>query len=147
MRKIAAVFCLMILAVTTACSQPSDVATIEAIDTAAAELDEAFETGDAETIKSLMTPDHVAVTPYYGAPQSVAEQIASLGDFEYAQTDAGEPTVTLLGPDVAIRTGIVELKGSYQGKPLPAQVFATELMVKRDGKWLERLYQATALTP
>ena len=147
MRKIAAVFCLMILAVTAACGQPDDIATIEAIDNAAAELDEAFETGDAETIKSLMTPNHVAVTPYYGAPQSVAEQIASLGDFEYAQTDAGEPTVTLLGPDVAIRTGIVELKGSYKGKPLPARVFAMEIMVKRDGKWLERVYQATALTP
>ena len=147
MRKTVAVFCLMILAVTAACGQPDDIATIEAIDNAAAELDEAFETGDAETIKSLMTPDHVAVTPYYGGPQSVAEQIASLGDFEYAQTDAVEPTVTLLGPDVAIRTGIVELKGSYKGKPLPARVFATEIMVKRDGKWLERLYQATALTP
>jgi uncharacterized protein (TIGR02246 family) len=137
----------MILAVTAACGQPGDIATIEAIDNAAAELDRAFETGDAETIKSLMTPDHVAVTPYYGAPQTVAEQIASLGDLEYAQTDAGEPAVTLLGPDVAIRTGIAELKGSYKGKPLPPRVFATEIMVKRDGKWLERLYQATALTP
>ncbi len=147
MRKTVAVFCLIILAVTTACSQPGDVATIEAIDNAAAKLDEAFETGDAETIKSLMTPDHIAVSPYYGAPQTVAEQIASLGDFEYAQTDVGEPTVTLLGSDVAIRTGIVDLKGSYQGKPLPARVFATEIMVKREGKWLERVYQATALTP
>jgi hypothetical protein len=25
----------------------------------------------------MMTADHIAVTPYYGAPQSVAEQIAS----------------------------------------------------------------------
>ena len=147
MRKTVAVFCLMLLAMTAACSQPGDVATIEAIDNAAAELDDAFETGDAETIRLLMTPDHIAVTPYYGAPQTVAEQIASLGDLVYAQTDAGEPTVTLLGPDAAIRTGIVDLKGSYRGKPLPARLFATEIMVKRDGKWLERFYQATALTP
>ena len=147
MRKIAAVFCLMILAVTAACGQPDDIATIEAIDNAAAKLDAAFETGDTETIRSLMAPDHIAVTPYYGAPQTVAEQIASLGDLEYAQTDAGEPTVTLLGSEMAIRTGIVELKGSYKGKPLPARVFGTEIMVKRDGKWLERFYQATALTP
>ena len=147
MRKTVAVFCLMLLAMTAACSQPDNIATIEAIDNAAAKLDEAFETGDAETIRSLMTPDHIAVTLYYGAPQTVAEQIASLDDFEYAQTDVGEPTVTLLGPETAIRTGIVELKGSYKGQPLPARVFATEIMVKRDGKWLERVYQATALTP
>jgi len=25
----------------------------------------------------MMTANHIAVTPYYGAPQSVAEQIAS----------------------------------------------------------------------
>jgi len=25
----------------------------------------------------MMTADHIAVTPYYSAPQSVAEQIAS----------------------------------------------------------------------
>jgi ketosteroid isomerase-like protein len=137
----------MLLAMTAACSQPGDIATIEAIDNAAAKLDAAFETGDAETIRSLMTPDHIAVSPYYGAPQTVAEQIASLDDFEYAQTDVGEPTVTLLGPETAIRTGIVDLKGSYKGQPLPARLFATEIMVKRDGKWLERLYQATALTP
>ena len=55
--------------------------------------------------------------------------------------------MTLLGPDVALRTSIFTLKGSYKGKPLPEKVFATEVMVKRNGKWLERLFQATALTP
>ncbi len=46
-----------------------DVATIEAIDNAAGELDEAFVKQDAEAIKSLTTPDHVAVTHYYGEPR------------------------------------------------------------------------------
>jgi hypothetical protein len=38
-----------------------------------------------------------------------------------------------------------DLKGTFKGKKLPSQVFATELLVKRDGKWVERFYQVTTL--
>jgi hypothetical protein len=48
---------------------------------------------------------------------------------------------------VALRTFSAELKGTFQGKPLPPRVFATELLVKRDGKWVERFYQVTTLEP
>jgi hypothetical protein len=48
---------------------------------------------------------------------------------------------------VALRTFTADLKGTFQGKKLPSQVFATELLVKRDGKWVERFYQVTTLKP
>ena len=128
-------------------ARAGDVQTVEAIDDAAGMLDEAFEAQDAAAITALTTPDHIAVTPYYDQPQTVAQQIASLPDLKYQQTNLTEPAVELLGPDVALRRFTAKLEGSYKGKPLTGQVYVTQVMVKRDGKWLEQFYQVTALTP
>ena len=122
-----------------------DVAAIEAIDNAAGELDEAFVKQDADAIKSLTTPDHVAVTHYYGEPTTVAAQIASLPELKYEQTNLTEPTVKLLGPDAAMRTFTAKLDGTFKGESLTARVFVTQIMQKLDGKWRERFYQVTAL--
>jgi hypothetical protein len=120
---------------------------IAAVNASSNALDEAFTKKNVATIKALMTKDHLTVTPYYDGPQTVTDQLASLGEYDWSQTIVGEPDVALLGPDVALRTFTAELKGTFQGKPLPSRVFATELLVKRDGKWVERLYQATTLKP
>ncbi len=141
---------LLLVALTLGVSIPAradDGATIEAIDNAAAELDEAFVKQDAEAIKSLTTPDHVAVTPYYGEPTPVAAQIASLPELKYEQTNLTEPTVKLLGSDVAMRTFTAKLDGSFKGESLSARVFVTQIMQKLDGKWREKFYQVTALKP
>ena len=122
-----------------------EVQTIEAIDNAAGMLDEAFEARDAEAIKALTTPDHMAVTHYYDEPTTVAQQIASLPDLKYQQTNLSEPTITLLGSEAAMRRFTAKLEGSYKGKPLTGTVYVTQIMVMRDGKWLERFYQVTEL--
>jgi len=44
---------------------------------AADALNEAFEKHDAKTIRALMTPDHLAITPYAGK-QRVKDQIRTL---------------------------------------------------------------------
>lgn len=148
MRTLLAAMCFVILTAAAACSQSDDVATIEAVDNAVAKLDEAFEAQDAAAIKALMTPDHVSVTPYYGAPRSVAEVVESLPDLKYEQTDLSEPTVVMLGPDAAMRTVTAKLDGSFKGKPIEDhKVFITAILVKQDGKWLERFYQVTHLVP
>jgi ketosteroid isomerase-like protein len=125
----------------------ADADTIAAINASSNALDEAFTKKDVAKIKALMTEDHLTVTPYYDGPQTVDDQLASLGEYDWSQTIVGEPNVALLAPDVALRTFTAELKGTFQGKPLPSRVFATELLVKRDGKWIERLYQVTSLEP
>jgi ketosteroid isomerase-like protein len=154
MRLTIAALSLLIVLVVGACDQAGnvtakgdDVETIEAVDNAVAELDESFEAQDAAKIKTLMTPDHVAVTPYYGAPQSVDDQIASLSDLKYAQTNLGEPAVTLLGPGVAMRTLTAKLEGKFKDKPISHKVFITSILTKQDGQWLERFYQVTHLAP
>ncbi len=147
MRKLLAAFSFLVLVSVAACDPPSDVATIEAIDNAAAELDEAFEKQDAAAIKALMTKDHVAVTPYYGTPHSVAEQIKSLPDLKYKQTNLSEPKVVLVGPGIAMRTVTAELDGMFKDQPIAHKVFITSIMVEEHGKWLERFYQVTHLAP
>ena len=123
----------------------SDAETFAAINASSNALDEAFAKRDVEAIKSLMTPDHVSVTPYYDGPQSVADQIASLSELDYGQTIVGKPSIVLLSPDVALRTFSADLKGSFKGKPLPTRAFVNETLVKRDGKWIERFFQITTL--
>ncbi len=146
MRILAAAFSLLILAGTLPVGAwASELEAIEAVDNAAAQLDEAFEAQDAEAIKALTTPDHVAVTNYYGEPTTVTQQIASLPDLKYQQTNLTEPTVTLLGSEVALRHFTAKLDGSYKGKPLTGTFYVTQVMVMRDGKWREGFYQMTEL--
>jgi ketosteroid isomerase-like protein len=121
--------------------------TIAAVNAAAAALDNAFERQSAEEIKHMMTADHIAVTPYYGAPQSVDEQIASLPELKYEQTNIGAVKVDVLGPDAAMRNFTARLEGTYKGKPIPSPAFVTAIMVRQDGQWKERFYQITAVQP
>jgi hypothetical protein len=137
----------LVLTIFAAAALADDADTIAAVNKAAAALDAAFEQQNVATVKQLMTPDHLAVTPYYRGPQTVDEQIASLPDLNYAQTIVGDVAVSLLGEDAALRTFQAKLKGKFKGRPIARHVFVSQLMVKRDGNWLERFYQVTATAP
>jgi len=126
-------------------AKAGEAKTFATINASSNKLDKAFANRDVEEIKSLMTPDHVSVTPYYDGPQSVADQIASLPELDYGETIVGKPSIVLLSPDVALRTFIADLNGSFKGKPLPARAFVNEILVRRDGRWIERFFQITAL--
>lgn len=147
MRSLAAVLSLVILiagaALTSA--RAADADTVAAINASSNALDDAFSKGDVETIKKLMTPDHITVTPYYDGPQTVQDQIDTLNELDWSQTIVGDVAVSLLGPDAALRTFTADLKGTFQSKTLPARVFVTEVIVKHDGNWIERFYQVTTL--
>lgn len=146
MSKLFAVLALLIFVALAACSR-DEVAEIEAIDNAVGELDAAFEAQDAKAVKALMTADHLSVTPYYGAPQSVDEVLASLPDLEYEQTDLSGPKVVLLECDTAMRTLTAKVEGTFKGEPFSDKVFITSILVREDGKWLEQFYQVTKLAP
>ncbi|MBN9020848.1 MAG: nuclear transport factor 2 family protein [Rhizobiales bacterium] len=125
--------------------EADEAAETAAVNAAENALDDAFGRRDEPTIRALMTPDHITVTPYYDGIQTVDDQIASLAELDYGETIVGEPRVVFLSPDVALRTFVAELQGSFRGKPLPARVFVNETVVRRDGKWVEALFQVTAL--
>ena len=146
MAKCLATLSTLIFLLLGSCVQ-DDVATIEAIDNVVGRLDEAFEARDAAAAKALMTSDHLAVTPYYATPQSFDEVVRTLADYKIKQTDLSEPEVVLLGPDYAMRTLTAKLEGSFKDESISDKVFITSILVKQDGKWLEKLYQVTALAP
>ena len=146
MRTLAALLALMLFSsVWLSEANAIDAETIAAINASSNALDNAFAKRDVEAIKSLMTSEHVSVTPYYDGPQSIDDQIASLSELDYGQTIVGKPSIALLAPDVALRIFIADLKGSFKGKPLPSRAFVNETLVKRNGKWVERFYQITTL--
>ncbi|MEM7193045.1 MAG: nuclear transport factor 2 family protein [Pseudomonadota bacterium] len=138
---------LAVIALSLPARADDNLAAMEAIDNIVSQLDEAFETGDADTIKKYMTPDHVSVTPMAAGPQSFEDLIATLPDLKMKQTNLSEPTVVFLGPETAMRTVTAKLEGAFKGKAFDTKVFATAILVKKDGKWLERFYQATSLAP
>jgi hypothetical protein len=146
MPKLLAAFSAVILIALTSCTQ-DDVARTETIDNVVAQLDAAFEAQNVNAAKALMTPDHLSVTPYYGTPQSVDEVLASLPDLKYEQTDESEPKVALLGDDAAMRTLTAKVDGTFKGEPFSYKVFITAILVRQNGKWLERFYQVTRLAP
>ena len=146
MRRTAKIVSLVLLASAAfASAHADDAETIAAVNASSNALDDAFAARDVDKIRSLMTADHVTVTPYYDGPQSVDDQIASLPELDYGATIVGEPSVVLLSPDVALRTFVADMNGSFKDKPLPARAFVNETLVRRDGKWIERFFQITAL--
>ncbi|HET7851649.1 MAG TPA: nuclear transport factor 2 family protein [Methyloceanibacter sp.] len=147
MRTTALVLVLLGLAAGLSPARAGDAETVAAINAAAAALDNAFERQSADEIKHMMTADHIAVTPYYDAPQTVAEQIASLPELKYEQTNIGPVKVDVLGPDAGMRTFTARLDGTYRGKKIPSPAFVTAIMVRQDGQWKERFYQVTAVQP
>lgn len=147
MRKLILSLLTFVLAAGIAGANAGEPATVAAINAASAALDDAFERQSAEDIKRMMTADHIAVTPYYESPQTVAEQIATLPDLKYTQTITGDVKVVVLGPDAGMRTFAARLDGTYKGKAIAPDVFVTSIMVREDGQWREKFYQVTAMQP
>ena len=145
--KIAAILCVILAATDLSPARADEAATREEISKAAAALDQAFAQHNREAAKELMTPEHLAITPYYKGPQNITDQLNSLSKLDYEQTILGESVpVVLLGPEVALRMFAAELKGNFEGQKLPAMVYVSEVWVKRD-RWRQKLYQATTLRP
>ena len=109
---------------------------------AADALNAAFETRDAKTIRALMTPDHLAVTPYAGK-QRVKDQIRTLPVLKYEKYSAGPMSMKVINDNCVLVTYALQLKGTYQGKPLPSKSLVASLWVKNGGKWQELHYQET----
>ena len=76
----------------------ADADTIAAINASSNALDEAFTKKDVAKIKALMTEDHLTVTPYYDGPQTVDDQLASLGEYDWSQASSASPTWPCLAP-------------------------------------------------
>jgi Domain of unknown function (DUF4440) len=143
MRIVAAIVTVFaVLAVQAAPALCDEIADVKA---ARARLEAAFVKQDADTIRSLMTPDHIAATHVFGGAISRDEQIAFVPDLKVTFSDISEPEITMFGTEAAYVTYEESLHGTFRGEPLPDRVFASELWVMEDGKWLEKAYQETII--
>ena len=126
--------------------QADEASEIAGVKAAIESLDEAFRSKDAAAIKAHMTSDHVAIGPTYGGAVLIDEQFGFLDRIvltEWSRTT--EPEVTLLSDTVAMSTFGISIEGTMDGEPLHTRAYGTQIWVKRDGKWLQYLYQETAL--
>jgi len=145
MQKWGALLALVGILLIPAIANADDAATIDEIEAASDGLNQAFQRQDEAYIKENTTDDHMAMFALWSGPKSIAENLELLGDLKMKQTILSGPDVMLLAPKVAMRTSTMKLEGEYQGKPLEERVYKTQIMVKRNGKWLEKFYQSTIL--
>ena len=117
------------------------------IEAAKEKLNAAFANDDVDTIKAMVTDDHIGVSTYYGKAFTTAEEIATLDAFKVEAAEFGPSTITPLGPEAAMITYENTYQGTFEGKPLPSRVFVSEIWVKQDGNWLQKLYQETPIEP
>jgi ketosteroid isomerase-like protein len=130
----------------SAAGHADEASEIAAVKAAMETLDEAFRSKDVAAIKAHMTSDHVAIGPTYDGPVLIDEQFGYFDRIvlhEWIRTT--EPEVTLLSDAVAMTAFGISIDGTMDGEPLHARAYATQIWVKRDGKWLQHLYQETAL--
>jgi len=118
---------------------------VDAVKAAFNAVDAAFKRQDAEAVTRLITADHLAITPYYDGPKTAAESLQALPDLKLDEIRVSKMTVSSLGPDAAMITFIADMEGTFLGIPVPSRGFITSIMVRRNGRWLERQYQVTKL--
>ncbi len=135
-------FPLGLLALIVAVAPASADDATKEVEKAITALNDAFKTGHPETIKALMTDDHLAITPW-GGQQTRDDQVKTLPELKLTDYTAGKMKITLLGSDAALVTYPLSLKGTFKGKELPTKNFATAVWVRKNGKWLEANYQET----
>jgi hypothetical protein len=108
-------------------------------------LNEAFENRDVVKVRSLMAPNHLAITPFAGK-QLLEEQLRTLPDLKYDKYSAGPMSATAVSDSCVTLTYTLKVQGTYQGKPLPSDCFVAAVWVKNDGRWQELQYQETEMT-
>jgi uncharacterized protein (TIGR02246 family) len=102
----------------------------------------AFNKGDVDTLKSLMTEDLIT-TLAYARFTDRAELLKVLGELKISEYKMDGLKVKTLTNDVALTSYLATIKGTYKGKAVPSPVQVVEVWIKRDGKWLQASYQET----
>ena len=116
--------------------------TAEEVERAVRTIQAAFNKGDVDTLKGLMTKDHVAILSY-ARFDNAADQLKVLSDWKTSEFKVDGLKVKTLTRDVALVSFQATIKGTYKGKEVPSPVQVVEVWINRDGKWLEASYQET----
>jgi uncharacterized protein (TIGR02246 family) len=118
--------------------------TAEEVERSVQAIQTAFNKGDVDSLKQLMTEDHTT-TLTYARFSSAADQLKVLSDWRFSEYKIDELKVKTLAKDAALVSYQATIKGTYQGKAVPSPVQVAQVWVRRDGKWLQAAYQETPL--
>ncbi|MGZ5948443.1 MAG: nuclear transport factor 2 family protein [Caulobacteraceae bacterium] len=141
----AALGALMALTAGAALARSSDEArAVAALDTA---YQAAVERNDAEAMGKILRPDMILVTAD-GAVHSGADlmRIARAGEvgFEHQVEDPGTQTVRLFGPDTAVVTARLWLKGVQGGQAFDRRLWFSDTYVRTARGWRYAFGQASS---
>ena len=116
--------------------------TAEEVERSVQTIQKAFNKGDVDTLKGLMTEDHIT-TLTYAQFANAADQLKVLAEFKFTEYKMTGLKVKALTKDVALASYQATIKGTYKGKKVPSPVQVVEVWIKRDGTWLQASYQET----
>ena len=116
--------------------------TAEEVERAVRTIQTAFNKGDVDALKRLMTEDHVTILTY-AQFSNTADQLQVLADWKFTEYKMEGLKVKALTKDVALVSYQATIKGTYKGKKVPSPVQVAEVWINRDGKWLQASYQET----
>jgi uncharacterized protein (TIGR02246 family) len=106
-------------------------------------LEDAFNQGDVEKIRSRMTTDHLAITSY-AQFSNLEELVQALPSYKITQRQLSNIDVRILSQDVAVASYRAVIEGTYKDQKLPRQVWVVAVWVKQNGQWREATYQETS---
>jgi uncharacterized protein (TIGR02246 family) len=135
---------LMVGTVLVLCAADTPSDTAKDVEQSVRTIQTAFNKGDVDTVKGLMTEDHMT-TLTYARFSSAADQLKVLSDFKFSEYKIDRLKVKALTADVALVSYQADITGTYKGKDVPSPEQVVEVWVKRDGKWLQASYQETPL--
>ncbi len=116
--------------------------TADEVERARQTIQTAFNKGDVDTLKSLMTED-LLTTLAYARFTNRADLLKVLGELKISAYKMDGLKVKTLTKEVALTSYRATIKGTYKGKAMPSPVQVVEVWIKRDGKWLQASYQET----
>ncbi|MBB2914518.1 hypothetical protein FHS43_005830 [Streptosporangium becharense] len=106
---------------------------------------EANRHGDAEFYDRFLTEAPLSVSPWGIADDREAIlKVFAANEHPYVRTEQSDHRVTMLGADGALHTSTVEIDVLMNGVDKQTmRVFATTVLVRRDGEWKAVLFQVT----
>jgi hypothetical protein len=107
---------------------------------------DAFRRKDADALKKLMAPDYMEVLNT--GTMSAEQSLAGMKDFEITDVTFADWKMMTVDKDAVILTYTANVKGTYQGKPIPEGPYhEASAYVSRNGEWLAIYYQETRSQP
>jgi hypothetical protein len=105
---------------------------------------EAWKSRDGKFYQSFLSDDHVELGS--GGPFNKSSVVAFVGSpvCVVKSYEVDHFQVTVFDANTALLTYHAAQDTTCGGKPVPSPVWVSSLYVKRDGRWLNALYQQTA---